>query len=45
MQFRRHMTLGQHRQMSGRCATSSAVASVIFTFMRTVRLSFAPRIA
>ncbi|QEO97272.1 putative secreted protein [Xanthomonas oryzae pv. oryzicola] len=45
VQFRRHMTLGQHRRMSGRCATASAVASVIFTFMRTVRLSFAPRIA
>ncbi|KFA28928.1 hypothetical protein [Xanthomonas vasicola] len=41
----RHMTLGQRRQMAGRCATASAVACVIFTFMRTVRLSFAPRIA
>ncbi|KHS06288.1 hypothetical protein RM61_16875 [Xanthomonas phaseoli pv. phaseoli] len=41
----RGMTLGQRRQMAGRCATASAVASVIFTFMCTVRLSSAPRIA
>ncbi|MEF9418052.1 hypothetical protein [Xanthomonas citri] len=39
------MTLEQRRQVAGRCATVSAVASVIFTFMRTVRLSSAPRIA
>ncbi|ASK94444.1 hypothetical protein KWH04_14085 [Xanthomonas campestris pv. trichodesmae] len=44
-QFGRRMTLEQRRQMAGRCATASAVAFVTFTFMRTVRLSFAPRIA
>ncbi|MBV6777658.1 hypothetical protein [Xanthomonas euvesicatoria] len=44
-QFGRRMTLEQRRQVAGRCATVSAVASVIFTFMRTVRLSSAPRIA
>ncbi|PPU33776.1 hypothetical protein XarbCFBP7604_07695 [Xanthomonas arboricola] len=41
----RLMTQGQRRQVAGGCATAAAVASVIFTFMRTVRLSFAPRIA
>ncbi|UXA68977.1 hypothetical protein M0D46_18370 [Xanthomonas prunicola] len=45
LQWYRDMTLEQHRPISGRCATAAAVASVIFTFMRTVRLSFAPRIA
>ncbi|WP_165786148.1 hypothetical protein [Xanthomonas prunicola] len=45
LQWCRDMTLEQHRQIAGRCATAAAVASVIFTFMRTVRLSFAPRIA
>ncbi len=39
------MTQGQRRHAAGGCATASAVESVIFTFMRTVRLSFAPRIA
>ncbi len=39
------MTQGQRRQAAGGCATAAAVASVIFTFMRTVRLLFAPRIA
>lgn len=41
----RFMTQGQRRHAAGRCATASAVASVIFTFMRSVRLSSAPRIA
>ncbi|WP_429001616.1 hypothetical protein [Xanthomonas arboricola] len=41
----RVMTQRRRRHAAGRCATASAVASVIFTFMRTVRLSFAPRIA
>lgn len=45
LQWGRNMTLEQRRQVAGRYATASAVASVIFTFMRTVRLSFAPRIA
>ncbi|KUF37589.1 hypothetical protein [Xanthomonas phaseoli] len=43
--FGRRMTPEQRRHMAGRCATASAVASVIFTFMRTVRFSSAPRIA
>ncbi|WP_429001480.1 hypothetical protein [Xanthomonas arboricola] len=41
----RLVTQRQRRHAAGRCATASTVASVIFTFMRTVRLSFAPRIA
>ncbi|WP_260305902.1 hypothetical protein [Xanthomonas sp. 3075] len=41
----RFVTQGQRRHAAGRCATASVVASVIFTFMRTVRLLFAPRIA
>ncbi|WP_429001332.1 hypothetical protein [Xanthomonas arboricola] len=41
----RVVTQGQRRHAAGRCATASVVASVIFTFMRTVRLSSAPRIA
>ncbi|MBB3804964.1 hypothetical protein FHR51_001098 [Xanthomonas arboricola] len=41
----RRRTLAQRRQLAGRCAIDSMVASTVFTFMRTVRLSFAPRIA
>nr|WP_184649855.1 hypothetical protein [Xanthomonas euroxanthea] len=45
LQADRVPTQRQRRHAAGRCATASAVASVIFTFMRTVRSSSAPRIA
>ncbi|WP_439333517.1 hypothetical protein [Xanthomonas hortorum] len=41
----RYIMQEQRRPYAGRCATTSVVASIAFTFMRTVRLSFAPRIA
>ncbi|MFC7521989.1 hypothetical protein ACFQS6_22355 [Xanthomonas populi] len=45
LESHRDMTQEQCRLYAGRCATTSVVASIAFTFMRTVRLSFAPRIA
>ncbi|WAT13551.1 hypothetical protein [Xanthomonas fragariae] len=45
IQRNRSATREQRRHSADRCATVSVVASVIFTFMRAVRLSFAPRIA
>ncbi|MEA9565947.1 hypothetical protein [Xanthomonas sp. WHRI 8932A] len=39
------ITHGQRRQYAGRCTAASVAASIVFTFMRTVRLSLAPRIA
>ncbi|MDG4485146.1 hypothetical protein G8D20_20820 [Xanthomonas vesicatoria] len=41
----RFITQGQHRHHAGRCTATSVAGSIVFTFMRTVRLSFAPRIA
>nr|WP_169749482.1 hypothetical protein [Xanthomonas pisi] len=41
----RSTTQEQRRQHAGRCTAASVAASIVFTFMRTVRLSFAPRIA
>ncbi|CAD0334978.1 hypothetical protein CFBP7900_21650 [Xanthomonas hortorum pv. carotae] len=41
----RFITQGQGRQYAGRCTAASVAGSIVFTFMRTVRLSFAPRIA
>ncbi|MCC4634808.1 hypothetical protein [Xanthomonas dyei] len=41
----RFIAQGQRRQYAGRCTAASVAASIVFTFMRTVRLSFAPRIA
>ncbi|WP_193589294.1 hypothetical protein [Xanthomonas arboricola] len=41
----RFITQGQRRQYAGRCTAASVAASIVFTFMRTVRLSLAPRIA
>ncbi|WP_259149274.1 hypothetical protein [Xanthomonas sp. 3793] len=38
-------TQEQRRQQAGRCTAASVAASIVFTFMRTVRLSFAPRTA
>ncbi|WP_193552446.1 MULTISPECIES: hypothetical protein [Xanthomonas] len=41
----RFITQRQRRQYAGRCTAASVAASIVFTFMRTVRLSLAPRIA
>jgi len=44
-QLDRRTMLEQCWHMSDRCASASAVRSLIFTFMRTLRLLFATRIA
>ncbi|KQQ75889.1 hypothetical protein ASF73_07505 [Xanthomonas sp. Leaf131] len=41
----RCMSQARRRHRAGRRVTASVVASIVFTFMCTVRLSFAPRIA
>ncbi|WP_065469871.1 hypothetical protein [Xanthomonas bromi] len=43
--FGRFISQGQRRHHAGCCTAASVAGSIVFTFMRTVRLSFAPRIA